>query len=71
MIVARSCSQNAVVRFVGDSHFGEDEIHTGGVEWEDVKVGTGASLIEQLEFDINFEDITYQLIIVNFLSVDC
>lgn len=22
---------------------GEDEIHTGGVEWEDVKVGTGAS----------------------------
>eukprot|EP00435_Cladocopium_sp_Y103_P056838 s450_g19.t1 len=22
---------------------GEDEVHTGGVEWEDVKVGTGAS----------------------------
>lgn len=35
-------------RFVGNSHFGEDEIHTGGVEWEDVKVGTGASLIEHI-----------------------
>ena len=22
---------------------GEDEIHTGGVEWEDIKVGTGAT----------------------------
>ena len=48
MIATRSSSQTPFVRFVRNSHSCEDEIHTGGVEWEDVKVGTGASLMEQI-----------------------
>eukprot|EP00440_Ansanella_granifera_P018030 gb/GFBE01019584.1/.p1 GENE.gb/GFBE01019584.1/~~gb/GFBE01019584.1/.p1 ORF type:complete len:226 (+),score=43.21 gb/GFBE01019584.1/:1-678(+) len=34
---------------------GDDEIHTGGVEWEDIKVGTGASPAIGDQIAINYQ----------------